>query len=88
MNGWLSPTAEFFPCAIGNHQEKARELIAKGNAETWVAIYHSGAFSELPLTEAQIKWLVNSLEHVKDECYADMVEFLLEKQVDYVDHAN
>jgi len=56
-NGWLSPTGEFFPCPIGGHGIMAQELIAGDNAETWVAVSPSSAFSELPLTEAQILWL-------------------------------
>lgn len=83
MNGWLSPTAEFFPCPIGDHKRKAQELVNQGTAETRVAIYKTGAFSDLPLTQAQIEWLRDSLNKNKDECYQDMVEFLLEKQDDY-----
>lgn len=86
MNGWLSPTAEFFPCAIGDHYKKAQELMEDGSkvpAETWVMIYRVGAFTELPLTQAQIEWLKKSLDTNKDECYQGIVEDLLENQADW-----
>lgn len=79
MNGWLSPKAEFFPCAIGKHSIRAKKLIKRGTGETWVAIHPQGAFSERPLTLAQIEWLKKSLEDCNYE-YRDMTEYLLEKQ--------
>lgn len=86
MNGWLSPTGEFFPCKPMEHQIKARELVGVG--ETWVAVYPSGAFTERPLTQAQIEWLIASKQNSQSWEYKDLVDWLLEKQEDYVDHDN
>jgi hypothetical protein len=64
MNGWLSPDGVFSPCPIGQHHDKAKEIIESypetWDTQTWVQITPDSAFSELTLTEAQIKWLLNS----------------------------
>ena len=77
-NGWLSPIGEFYPCEPMDHNVKAQEL--EGTDETWVHVYPSGAFTDRPLTEAQIAWLTNSVEDSLNWFYKDMVEWLLEKQ--------
>jgi hypothetical protein len=79
MNGWLSLTGKFFPCAIGQHNKKATELIAQGNTECWIAVHPSGLFSELPPTDAQIKWVKTSGQAQ----YMDHLEMLIEMQEDY-----
>lgn len=63
-NGWLSPDGEFFPCDIGKHHDQAKQIIADypetWEADCWIQITPTAAFSEKGATAAQIEWLENS----------------------------
>lgn len=66
--GWLSPNGDFYPCDYMEHSDTAYELYGTYDTELlakngiahvfWNPIKnHIDYFIEVPLTEAQIKWL-------------------------------
>lgn len=78
MNGWLSPRGKLFECAIGEHKDKALELVKAGTRQTWVHVTPDGPFSERPLTARQIKWIQAHFSQ-EDETWRDMASLLLER---------
>lgn len=64
MNGWLSPEGKFFPCPIGEHRNKAKEIIENypdtWYQQVWIHVTMDALFSDLPPTEEQIRWINNT----------------------------
>ena len=77
--GWLSPSAEFFPCDYTHHQEVAELYLGKQEMELekegWLKVFkewdsNDAVYAKVRPSSAQLEWLNdNDVKYSKFACY-------------------